>query len=320
MTHFDVFNGDADGICSLMQLRLAAPIESVLVTGAKRDVALLERVAADAGDTVTALDISVAANRDALLALLEHGATVQYFDHHFAGKLPVHPRLEAYIDPSPGVCTGMLVDRYLAGAHRVWAVVAAFGDNLLEAAGKLAASLALAPARTVALRELGENIAYNAYGDSEADLIVPPAALYLSLRRYADPFRFMEAEPVFRELSEARSDDLDRARTTQPEHVFGHAAVYILPDAPWARRVRGLLGNELANASPRRAHAVLTPNPQGGYTVSVRAPRAAATGADTLCRQFATGGGRAAAAGINHLLAGSVPEFMRRFDQAFCGQ
>jgi len=269
---------------------------------------------------VTALDISVAANRDALIALLDRGATVQYFDHHFAGKLPMHPRLDAYIDPSPGVCTGMLVDRYLAGRHRVWAVVAAFGDNLLEAADRLAASLTLVPAQTAALQELGENIAYNAYGDSEADLIMPPAALYLSLRRHADPFRFMEAERVFRELSEARSDDLDRARRIQPEHVFGHAAVYILPDAPWARRVRGLLGNELANASPRRAHAVLTPNPQGGYTVSVRAPRAAAAGADTLCRQFATGGGRAAAAGINHLLAGSVPEFMRRFDQAFCGQ
>ena len=42
MTHFDVFNGDADGICALVQLRLATPIESVLITGAKREIALLQ--------------------------------------------------------------------------------------------------------------------------------------------------------------------------------------------------------------------------------------------------------------------------------------
>jgi hypothetical protein len=56
MTHFDVFNGDAGGICSLLQLRLATPIDSVLITGAKRDIALLQRVDAQPGDEVAALD------------------------------------------------------------------------------------------------------------------------------------------------------------------------------------------------------------------------------------------------------------------------
>jgi hypothetical protein len=56
MTHFDVFNGDAGGICSLLQLRLATPIDSVLITGAERDIALLQRVDAQPGDEVAALD------------------------------------------------------------------------------------------------------------------------------------------------------------------------------------------------------------------------------------------------------------------------
>ena len=317
MKHFDAFNGDADGICALLQLRLEAPVDSVLVTGAKRDVALLQRVPAGRGDAVTALDISVAANREALLALLRSGAIVQYFDHHFAGELPAHPALDAHIDTSPGVCTGIIVDRYLEGKHRVWAVVAAFGDNLPEAARELAASLVLGREQVDALQELGEAIAYNAYGDSEADLIVAPADLYLSLRRHADPFRFMREEPVFRQLREVRLDDLDRARAAQPRVVLSRASVYVLPDAPWARRVRGAFGNELANASPALAHAILTPNDLGGYTVSVRAPRMGSTGADTLCRQFATGGGRAAAAGINHLPAEELSSFVRRLDQAF---
>jgi len=317
VTQFDVFNGDADGICSLLQLRLAAPTESELVTGAKRDIALLQRVPAQRGDTVTALDISAADNREALLALLERGVAVQYFDHHFAGELPAHPGLEAHIDTSPGVCTGILVDRHLGGSQRIWAVVAAFGDNLIAAARELAASLKIAPAQVAALRELGDNIAYNAYGDSEADLIVPPAALYLSLRRQGDPFRFIATEALFGKLGDARRDDLERARQVKPEADAANARVYVLPDAPWARRVRGVFGNELANASPDAAHAVLTGNAQSGYTVSVRAPRANPKGADALCRRFATGGGREAAAGINRLPANELPAFMRSFVQAF---
>ena len=60
MTHYDVFNGDADGLCSLLQLRLAHPRPSVLVTGAKRDIHLLDRVPAGTGDSLTVLDISLA--------------------------------------------------------------------------------------------------------------------------------------------------------------------------------------------------------------------------------------------------------------------
>ena len=143
MTHFDIFNGDADGICALLQLRLAAPIDAILVTGAKRDVALLDRVAGESGDSATVLDISLAVNRTALQRLLDRGVAIQYFDHHYAGEIPVHPGLEAHIDPDPSVCTGILVDRHLGGRHRIWAVVAAFGDNLTAAARDLASSLAL---------------------------------------------------------------------------------------------------------------------------------------------------------------------------------
>ncbi len=317
MTYFDVFNGDADGLCALHQLRLAEPRDAVLVTGVKRDVALLARVAADPGDAVTVLDISVDANRDALVALLERGVDVQYFDHHYAGEVPVHPRLHAIIDPSPAVCTGIIVDRFLGGRHRTWAIVAAFGDNLAAAARELAATLALDPLQQASLQELGEALAYNAYGESESDLIVAPAALYETLRLYADPLLFAREEAVLRRIAEARGHDLERARRTRPERTSDRSAVYVLPAADWSRRVRGAFANELAGAFPGRAHAILTPNAQHGYTVSVRAPLAAGTGADALCRRFATGGGRAAAAGINHLPEDRLPVFLRQFERAF---
>jgi hypothetical protein len=312
---YDVFNGDADGICALHQLRLAAPCESVLVTGAKREIELLGRVAAQAGDAVTVLDISLARNAAALKNLLDDGVTCRYFDHHFAGAIPAHPKLETYIDTAPDICTSLLVDRYLGGRERIWAVVAAFGDNLPATASNLAASLDLNELKLAQLRELGDCLNYNAYGDSVDDLHYHPADLYQTIARYPDPFQFITGEPVFEILQAARLDDLYLASEIDPANATPHGAIYVLPDAAWSRRVNGTFGNQLASAHPERAHAVLTAC-SGGFAVSVRAPVAAPRGADELCRRFA-GGGRQGAAGIDHLPAGDYENFATAFMQAF---
>jgi hypothetical protein len=52
----------------------------------------------------------------------------------------------------------------------------------------------------------------------------------------------------------------------------------------------------------------------------VRAPLNNKTGADELCRGFDTGGGRAAAAGVNDLPAAQLGEFIDRFSQFFTAQ
>jgi len=71
------------------------------------------------------------------------------------------------------------------------------------------------------------------------------------------------------------------------------------------------------NKYPDRAHAVLTQNDNNGYLISVRAPLNNKTGADELCRQFESGGGRKAAAGINHLPESELPLFIERLTQQF---
>jgi hypothetical protein len=299
MRYIDVFNGDADGICALHQLRLAEPLDAELVTGVKRDIGLLRRVRAAAGDHVTVLDVSLERNRAALMALLNLGATVRYFDHHAAGEIPSHPRFEPHIDESAGVCTSILVDRYLQGRYRVWAVVAAFGDAMAESALRLASDLKLQSGTLAALRALGENLNYNAYGDDEADLLVPPAELYRMVSRFPDPFRLIE-EPLLKRLDKERHADLGRALALAPHRVSERADAYLLPNAAWARRVGGSFANRLAAAVPARAHAVLTPNARGGYTVSVRAPSGGEFSAADFCRAF-DGGGRREAGGIDHL-------------------
>jgi hypothetical protein len=79
--------------------------------------------------------------------------------------------------------------------------------------------------------------------------------------------------------------------------------MYQLPNTAWARRVSGVFSNDLVRAHPARAHAVLTEQDDGAFLVSVRAPFHHRFGAEKVCAQFETGGGRAAAAGINRLAA-----------------
>ena len=300
MRDIDVFNGDADGICALHQLRLAEPCDGELVTGVKRDNRLLQRVRAGAGDRVTALDISLAHNRDALLRLLAQGVSVRYFDHHFAGEIPQHALLQSFIDTAADVCTSVIVDRFLGGAHRPWAVVAAFGDNMPQTAARLAATLAI-PERVLGLwRELGEGLNYNAYGESEADLLYPPAALYRLLRPYRDPLAFIDGEPVSARLRQARAEDMAQALAIPSEIDSPNLTLHRLPDAKWARRAHGSLANHLATCDGQRAHGVLVPNGRGGLMLSLRVPHDAGTGADEFCRRYG-GGGRRIAAGIDDL-------------------
>lgn len=312
--NFDVFNGDADGICALLQLRLAEPVDSILVTGVKRDIGLLERVDAKPGDRVTVLDISLAKNRQALLGLLDRQIDVLYFDHHQAGDIPVHPQLRSVIDTDANVCTSLLVDRYLHHRFTAWAVTAAFGDNLMESAARAAQRLNLSDRQLQQLRQLGVCINYNAYGESVEDLHIPPSRLFGELRGFRTPFEFVEEKyETYKALLTGYMADMEQAWQVLPEYESEKVAVFMLPDERWARRVSGVWSNELANRNPDRAHAVMGLNRQGGYTVSVRAPLNNKAGADVLCGQFPGGGGRKAAAGINHLTGNQIAAFINAF-------
>lgn len=314
--YFDIFNGDADGLCGLHMLRLAEPRDAELVTGVKRDIALLKRIEAEAGDEVTVLDIAVEKNAGPLAALLGKGVDVVWFDHHNPGELPVHPNFKPHIDTAAEVCTSLIVDRLLAGRYRAWAVAAAYGDNLHDSARRSAEPLGLDAARIEALRELGECLNYNGYGETLADLHFPPDRLYERLHAYADPFSFIAEAPEFARLRAGYAEDMTLARAVAASEHWPAGAVFILPDAAWARRASGVYANELANANPERAHALLTRTSQGDFTVSIRAPLANRVGADELCRRFG-GGGRKAAAGINALPAARLEDLTRAFRAQF---
>ncbi len=314
MKYYDIFNGDADGICALVQLRLMFPLAAELVTGVKRDIDLLSRVNAAPGDKLSVLDISLDVNRSALLQQLANQVEVFYADHHFAGEIPVHPGLTTLIDTQANICTSLIINAYLGQRFAAWAVTGAFGDNLLESARLAAHALNLSSAQLGELQQLGICINYNAYGSTLEDLNMSPAALYRLLAGYATPFAFIaEQAGIFQQLQTAYAEDMHLANTQMPDYHNARVAVFVLPDEKWARRVNGVWSNELANQYPDRAHAVILANQRGGYQVSVRAPLQRKTGADELCRRFPEGGGRQAAAGINHLAEQQLADFIEQF-------
>jgi len=287
MANYDIFNGDADGICALLQLRLAEPREATLVTGVKCDIDLVKKVDANASDSLTVLDISMEKNHSALAKVLATGAKVSYFDHHFAGEIPTDDNLSAYIDTDAETCTGLIVNNYLKGAFLPWAITAAFGDNLHTTATKAAAELNLSDNELAQLEELGTLLNYNGYGATVDDLYFAPDELFKKLLPYSSPFDFIAKDENFSILKEGYESDMANAKAIDADLATEHCALFKFPEASWSRQV------------------------------SVRAPINRREGADELCRQFNTGGGRKAAAGINQLPHADIDNFKAAFQKQF---
>ena len=205
----------------------------------------------------------------------------------------------------------------MKGQYLPWAVTAAYGDNLFKSAEQAAQPLALKAAQLEQLKQLGTCINYNGYGSSLDDLIFTPEDLYKLIQPYQNPFDFIHQEPAYQTLVDGFNGDLDHAASIMPEYEDASHALYILPNEKWSRRVSGVYANTLAQDFPDRAHAMLTKLSDGGFLVSVRAPLNNKTGADELCRQFETGGGRKAAAGINKLPDDQYDRFLQLFRQSF---
>ena len=317
MTNYDVFNGDADGICALLQLRLHSPKQSKLITGLKRDIDLLSRVPAKAGDDITVLDVSLDKNRPSLDRVLKAGASVFYADHHYPGEIPQHDNLQVHIDVTADTCTSLIVNQYLDSAYARWAVVGAFGDNFDAAAAQLGRKIGFDDDELASLQQLGICLNYNGYGFELEDLMFHPAELYEILHPFADPRDFLNNNPPYKALLQQYQADMQSSENASPETANETGSVYVLPNESWAKRIVGVMGNDLAKQNPDLAHALLVDMGEGGYRVSVRAPYNRKQGADELCRQFESGGGRKAAAGINQLSYNLLPQFLDKFNQTF---
>ncbi len=320
MEYFDIFNGDADGICALQQLRLAKPRpEAHVITGVKRNIRLLENAALQNLDEtahLTVLDISLESNLKPLQKLLAAGHSIFYVDHHTATHCPTHPHLTTHIDLSATTCTSLIVDTLLEYKYTPWAICGAFGDNLHHIATQRAKKIGLHSKETTLLSEVGELLNYNSYGSTLNDLHFHPKDLYQAVAPYENPFDFFSNAPELALLRDGFNEDIQKVAEIKPYHSFGRCQIFWLPDTRWARRIAGHFANQQTRRRPDTAHAILTTNPDGSIRVNIRAPLEAPQNANTLCEMFG-GGGRAAAAGINSLSETDVENFFSKFKKMY---
>jgi hypothetical protein len=319
--HFDIFNGDADGIFALHQYRLHDPSpKSFLLTGVKRDICLLAQLETIHQCFLTVFDISLDSNRTSLLRLLQQRNKITYFDHHFAGTKIVDRALQVYIDTSPTICTSLIVNRILNNRHGLWAICGAFGDNLHEPALELAKTFHLRSKQIDALRQLGELFNYNGYGSTLVDLLFDPKELYEAVKPFADPFEYLENSLHIKTLQTTYQSDIALAMQEKELETRGKNRIYYLPNAPWAHRIVGVFSNIRARERTDAAHAIITDNYDGSLRISVRAPLGDRRNADTLCNLYPSGGGRAAAAGINSLPKDNLDLFLNSFQSFYSRQ
>lgn len=277
------YNGDADGICSMVQWGLVYGIEGQRVTGVKRDIELLERVNPNTDDEIIVMDISLARNHARAVELSSQGFEITWFDHHLAGE-PIDA-IRTHIDTSSDVCTARIVEKFL-GVDSDWAQVALHGDGLSVHSIK------------PEFKELGELLNYNGYGADLSDLHFHPDELLLLCLRAKTPQNFMDTQ-AFMTLKNGFESDLSNAKNIEPSNGY-----YLLPNEAWARRVVGVMAHRI-NESGDGPHVIAIDKGET-LQVSIRGIE----GIGELCKMFG-GGGRATAGGIDALPKSEITALMK---------
>jgi nanoRNase/pAp phosphatase (c-di-AMP/oligoRNAs hydrolase) len=267
------FNGDADGICSMVQWGLVHGVEGNSVTGVKRDIELLANITPESGDEIICMDISLARNHSRARELCDRGFKITWFDHHLAGE-PIEG-LDAHIDTSSNVCTAKIVENFL-GVKSEWAEVALHGDGLSVHSSR------------PDFKELGELLNYNGYGADLDDLHFHPDKLMRLCLESKTPEKFLQT-PAFETLKKGFADDMRNV-----ESINEVDGIYLLPNEAWARRVVGVVAHRINSTGP--GPHVIAIDKGNTLQVSLRGN----DGIGDICSMFG-GGGRATAGGIDAL-------------------
>ena len=267
------FNGDADGICSMVQWGLVHGVEGNSVTGVKRDIELLANIIPESGDEIICMDISLARNHSRARELCDRGFKITWFDHHLAGE-PIEG-LDAHIDTSSNVCTAKIVENFL-GVKSEWAEVALHGDGLSVHSSR------------PDFKELGELLNYNGYGADLDDLHFHPDKLMRLCLESKTPEKFLQT-PAFETLKKGFADDMRNV-----ESINEVDGIYLLPNEAWARRVVGVVAHRINSTGP--GPHVIAIDKGNTLQVSLRGN----DGIGDICSMFG-GGGRATAGGIDAL-------------------
>lgn len=314
MKYYDIFNGDADGLISLHQYRMFFPKKSKPISGVKRDVKLLRHVLNVKKSIITVFDISHRSNADYVESILSNSNKITWFDHHEADYYRPGNNFRMNLDSDPNCCTSWLVDQYIDGAHRPWTLAAAYGDNMDSLVERI--NPAFSEHTLKVLKEVGQTLNYNGYGNTIEDLNADPVDVYNDMKQYESPFKYKRDSELYGMIHAQMLKDAADLASSDILYNDTNIDVVLLPDTKAAVRYSGIYSNQLTTDNPNKAFAVLT-RVEGGYRVSIRAPKNAPVGASAVALQFATGGGREKAAGINLLPVDEYDKFVGALQKQF---
>ncbi len=315
MNYFDFFNGDADGIISLHQYRLQFPQKSEVFTGVKRDVKLLRHAVEIKNSTLSVFDISLLSNKDYIDGILSNNNRVTWFDHHEPGETKLGDNFEIFVDADPNCCTNILVDNYIDGLYRPWTICGAYGDNLHEQAEKL--NPCFDEYSLSKLKEIGETLNYNGYGNEITDLTANPKDVYLDIINYESPFEYRQKSEIYNKIFTQMKSDESELNSSEVLHNSNTGKVILLPNTSASVRYSGIYSNTQTTENPTKAFAILTQVNEKNYRISIRSPKENPYGASKLALQFPTGGGREKAAGVNELPTEELNNFIEKFEEVF---
>lgn len=307
-----IFNGDADGIIATRIFARIDDRKGRFITGVKRDISLLNQIAHLKHLSICVFDISIEKNLEALEKLLENNCLIKWFDHHISNDIPIHKNFQPVINTDANVNTTWLVSNHQT-TFTTWTVAGLFGDNMVETAFKIGKKIGLNSKQIALLKEFGELLNYNAYGEKVADLFFPPVEILKRSYDFADIFDFIDQTEFYKILFEGRAKDLRKAGAAE---VIAEGVIRF-PDEAWAKRVVGDYANGLSKIEPDLAHAVLVENKASDFVVSVRCAMNEEKNVAAFCGQFPTGGGRMKAGGINKLPQEELGAFVSAFHQYF---
>ena len=310
MKNIDVFNGDSDGIISLLQLEFVDPKNATLLTGTKRQRNLLKNISPSQAN-LRILDLCLDDNYLKIKEFLSLSSNVFFVDHHKAKNQVKAKNFISHIDISSQTCTALIINKMLKNKYLTWAIAAAFGDNITKTAAQLAKVLDLNQKQIDFLKTLGTIINYNSYGIDKSDLHFYPENLYKKLLEYKDPFELLKQKnSIYFELLELYNLDKKALNSVKPHTKNEILNTFILEKSAKSNRISGIFSNLISNQEPKKANLIITFNKDDSYRVSIRAPKDYQLGADLIAKEF-KGGGRNAAAGIDFLDKNQLAELIK---------
>lgn len=307
-----IFNGDADGIIAARIFHGDGEGKGRFITGVKRDTSLLKQLVHLSDLSIWVFDISVEKNIDSLKKLLEKNCMIKWFDHHVSADIPNHRKFLPVINTDSNINTTWLVSNHQK-RFTPWTVAGLFGDSMVEKALNIGKAIDLNEKQIGKLKEFGELLNYNAYGEKVEDLYYSPVGILKQSFNYSNIFDFINQTDIYEILSKGRAEDLQKA--LKAEQIA--SGIILFPNTAWAKRVIGDYANALSKKEPDLAHAVLVENKEGDFVVSVRSAINQEKNVAAFCSQFPTGGGRIKAGGINKLSQEDLASFISAFIQYF---